>query len=84
MSIVNHINYPDDAGRIFCKEQGKIIKVDDSTWDICSNCPYFSGDYQGNGIECAYEDNAEFPTVYVDNPQAEYERVLGHSTESDS
>lgn len=68
MSNVNHIQYPDSYGRVYCKAYNDIVKLD---FDRCIDCIYFNGDYQGNGVECLYE--GELPT-YSDNPGVEYDK----------
>lgn len=64
----NHINYPDDSGRVYCKKQNNVRKIN---WDTCSKCDYFNGSYQGNGVECVYEDTQD---RYSSNPYEKYQR----------
>lgn len=68
MDKCNHINYPDNSGRVYCKSENDIVELD---WDRCSNCIYFNGDYQGSGVECLYEDTQ---STYSDNPSEGYNR----------
>ena len=50
---INHLNYPDDEGRIFCrlKNDIKIFEPMD-----CRDCPLCYGSIQGMGVECFYPD----------------------------
>lgn len=77
MSIVNHINYPNDKGEIYCKKLNKIIKLDSKGkfWDSCRSCTMFSGDYQGQGVECTWEDDSDGYSEYVSDPVKERLRV---------
>lgn len=72
----NHINYPDNQGRIFCRRLNKIITLDadGKFWDICLQCRMFQGDYQGQGVECLYDDVENAPG-YISNPVKEQLRV---------
>lgn len=76
ISKINHINYPSDKSEIYCREKNKIIKLDTkgSFWETCRNCPLFSGDYQGMGVECTWEDD-DNTNGYVSNPSKELLRV---------
>lgn len=77
MSKLNHINYPDNKGRIYCRKQNKIITLDKDGdfWSKCQSCPLFAGDYQGLGVECQWGDSAEGYSEYVSNPTKELLRV---------
>lgn len=72
----NHINYPDAANRIFCRRLNKIITLDTDGkfWDTCLQCRLFNGDYQGQGVECLYEDTGDAPE-YSSDPAKEQMRV---------
>ena len=71
---VNHINVPDDNANIFCKRINSIINLDKAGkfWKFCGECPMFNGTYQGEGVECLWEDtNAQFPVKFCTSPQSE-------------
>ena len=71
---VNHINYPDDKANIYCQRIKGIIHLDRAGkfWKTCRKCSMFNGTYQGDGVECLYEDNStDSPVVYCDDPQSE-------------
>lgn len=77
MKPVNHINYPDDKGRIYCRKQNKVVTLDNEGkfWETCQSCPLFAGDYQGLGVECQWEDDVEGYSEYVSDPSKELLRV---------
>ena len=77
MENVNHINYPDEKGQIYCRRLNKIIKLtsDGKFWETCQSCPMFSGDYQGMGVECSWKDTTEGYSEYVSDPLKELLRV---------
>lgn len=71
---VNHINFCDNKGRVFCRLTNKIEFLSSKQH---RECPYIAGGCQGQGIECEWEDylpeNYRIP--YVESPQDEYKRV---------
>lgn len=77
MEVVNHINYPDDRGRIYCRRLNRVITLDSKGefWETCQSCPMFSGDYQGMGVECRWNDTSESYSEYVSDPVKELLRV---------
>ena len=74
--LTNHVNYPDENSKIYCRFSNSLITLDYSGkfWDKCLKCPLFSGDYQGMGVECSWEDSNEL-IVYINNPTKELLRV---------
>lgn len=71
---INHINYPDASGNIYCRMENALIKYD---IEHCSKCPLMSGSAQGKGVECYYYD-AVFKTQIepiVDTPNNELMRI---------
>lgn len=78
---VNHINYPDYNAQIYCKRLNSIITLDSKGkfWRNCMNCKYFNGNYQGNGVECLYEDTPpEGVAKYYDNAKTAYNEQNPH------
>ena len=77
MNKVNHINYPNDRGQIYCRKENKVITLDKqgNFWDKCIACPLFNGDYQGNGVECLWEDDTDDYSTYSSDPNKELLRV---------
>lgn len=65
----NHINYPNKNNEIYCKKTDSMLKLDKKGlfWRGCFNCSMFAGTYQGNGVECCYEDNSDSPVVMCYN-----------------
>ncbi len=53
LELVNHFNYMDKNGRIFCKRQDKIRKLAPE-YKGCDDCPYLFGSLQGMGVECMW------------------------------
>ena len=49
LELVNHFNYMDKNGRIFCKRQDKIRKLAPE-YKGCDDCPYLFGSLQGMGV----------------------------------
>lgn len=76
LELVNHFNYMDKNGRIFCKRQNKIRKVAPE-YKGCDECPYLFGSLQGMGVECMWEDVPPFSPVGLEvrNPNNELSRV---------
>lgn len=77
MKPVNHINYPDNKNRIYCRKLNKIITLDKDGefWKTCQSCSLFAGDYQGLGVECQWEDSGEGYSAYITDPNKELLRV---------
>ena len=76
LELVNHFNYMDENGRIFCKRQDKVRKVAPE-YRGCDECPYLFGSLQGMGVECMWEDVPSLSRVGLEvrNPQEEFMRV---------
>lgn len=72
---VNHLNRPDDKGRVYCKKLNKIRTMDAQFWDVCTTCPMFSGTVQGEGVECTWDEPADYYSVKVFDPKEELLRV---------
>ena len=76
LELVNHFNYMDGNGRIFCKRQDKVRKVAPK-YKGCDGCPYLFGSLQGIGVECMWEDVPPLSPagLEVRDPQEEFTRV---------
>ena len=76
LELVNHFNYMDKNGRIFCKRQDKIRKLAPE-YKGCDDCPYLFGSLQGIGVECMWEDVPPLSPVGLEvrDPQEEFTRV---------
>ena len=76
LELVNHFNYMDGNGRIFCKRQDKVRKVAPK-YKGCDDCPYLFGSLQGIGVECRWEDVPPLSPVGLEvrDPQEEFTRV---------
>ena len=76
LELVNHFNYMDKNGRIFCKRQDKIRKLAPE-YKGCDDCPYLFGSLQGMGVECMWEDVPPLSPVGLEvrDPQEEFTRV---------
>lgn len=62
--LVNHINYKDEQGRVYCRKLDEVIKLDDNHLENhCAGCKFFAGSAQGEGIECYWND----PRKNIDN-----------------
>lgn len=74
--MVNHFNYLDEFGNIFCKRQDKVLTIA-SNYNDCNDCPYLFGSLQGQGVECKWEDIPASSSCgrYVNDPQEELARV---------
>lgn len=76
---ITHINYPDKFNRVYCRQFRTLrtMDKDGKFWNICLKCPYFSGDYQGQGVECTWNDfnQQKNYTTYVSDPSEEMLRV---------
>ena len=79
-NIVNHINYVDDKGEIYCRKAKEVVKLDELQQDSrCKNCPFFNGTAQGEGVECAWDDKRDIDGIYgVLNAQEEYNDIARH------
>ena len=76
LELVNHFNYMDGNGRIFCKRQDKVRKVAPK-YKGCDDCPYLFGSLQGIGVECMWEDVPPLSPIGLEvrDPQEEFTRV---------
>lgn len=76
LELVNHFNYMDRNGQIFCKRQDKVRKVAPK-YKGCDDCPYLFGSLQGIGVECMWEDVPPLSPVGLEvrDPQEEFTRV---------
>ena len=76
LESVNHFNYMDGNGRIFCKRQDKVRKVAPK-YKGCDDCPYLFGSLQGIGVECMWEDVPPLSPIGLEvrDPQEEFTRV---------
>lgn len=76
LELINHFNYMDRNGQIFCKRQDKVRKVAPK-YKGCDDCPYLFGSLQGIGVECMWEDVPPLSPVGLEvrDPQEEFTRV---------
>ena len=76
LELVNHFNYMDRNGQIFCKRQDKVRKVAPK-YKGCDDCPYLFGSLQGIGVECMWEDVPPLSPIGLEvrDPQEEFTRV---------
>ena len=72
MTNVNHLNYSDRHNQLYCRAQHKIL---DTNSLQCKKCKYFTGFFQGYGVECTWPDIVTKPIKTVKNPQQELLRV---------
>lgn len=73
---VNHLNYPDEKGKVFCRRFHKIRKMDldGKFWNECVNCKMLAGSVQGEGVECLWNDEGDYVYRCYD-PKEELLRV---------
>lgn len=74
----NHIQSGDMLQCQWIQDQtwdGKLDKIsiiknmDKHFQDFClAGCPYYEGNYQGNGVECSFYDGTNIPVVINPNP----------------
>lgn len=71
---VNHINYPDEDGYIYCRKHNKIMQVDSTT---CKLCQCFNNLINNKRVECYWTDYMPEPQeiCQVENPDEEFKRV---------
>lgn len=69
---VNHLNYMNEDGKVFCRRQNRVFKLDAA---VCSKCPYINGSLQGEGVECCWKDNVNDYLLSVHDPEIEQQRV---------
>lgn len=66
MALINHINFLDENGCIFCRRAGKIMEVNPHFLShMCNDCPFFNGSAQGEGVECLWEDTRDIPSGFI-------------------
>jgi hypothetical protein len=57
MRNVKHVNLADQEGRVYCCLRNRVVKLDDEQKErFCKGCIMYSGDAQGLGVECVWED----------------------------
>ena len=56
--LVNHINIPTRLGCIYCHQLKCVTSIEDSDFVLtnCMKCSMFNGTYQGEGVECLWDD----------------------------
>lgn len=85
MAMVNHVNYVDDFGRVYCRRRDAVVVLDDQqTANYCSTCPFYNGSAQGLGVECLWNDpRKDIPgSLPVMTPEQEYAQI--HVAESEA
>jgi len=53
---INHLNYPDDEGRVYCRMKNTVMKIEMTDCFVSASCPICAGSIQGMGVECFYTD----------------------------
>lgn len=53
--MISHLYEWGKSCKVYCKRDHQIKYID---FKDCLKCPYFEGDFQGEGIECRWEDYA--------------------------
>lgn len=76
LRLVDHLNYFDKNGKVFCKKKDRVVTLDETQASDCEKCQYVFGFLQGDGIECQWPDEFEFGDMYIKNPYKECKRVL--------
>ncbi|MCS7464750.1 hypothetical protein N0M98_32200 [Paenibacillus doosanensis] len=74
MGMINHINYMDQDGHIYCCLRNKVVKLDEQQKEkFCKGCSMFAGTAEGKGVECLWEDarTANDPWI-ADDPRREF------------
>lgn len=71
---INHLNYPNKDGQIYCRMSNAIKKIGDID---CFGCPLLSGSMLGAGVECTYTDmvtdNINVMALTIPDPMAQLE-----------
>lgn len=77
--MVNHINYPDSDGNVYCRKENDVVELtNDFMENNCAGCPFFAGSAQGEGVECYFNDrrkDIDNPHI-VHNPEAEKDQMI--------
>jgi hypothetical protein len=77
-TAINHLNYPDDEGRVYCRARNAITEIGAAD---CFNCPLYYGSMQGMGVECMYSDmvsdNINVMALTVTDPAAQTAWMAG-------
>lgn len=58
LRLVDHLNYIDQKGKVFCKKKDRVVTLDESQASDCEKCQYVFGFLQGDGIECQCQMNS--------------------------
>ena len=77
-NLVKHLNVPDENGDVYCRLiNGKLnFKDMKLVRRQCFNCKMFAGSYQGQGVECVWDDKkSSQPIMVVSSADTEYNRV---------
>ena len=75
VGFVNHLNYANSEGKVFCKKEVKVQHVQDLK---CNDCDLYNGSLQGEGVECYWNDTRtdhQFGIRKVINPYDEFESI---------
>ncbi|OGX68590.1 MAG: hypothetical protein A2189_04620, partial [Paenibacillus sp. RIFOXYA1_FULL_44_5] len=74
MPVIQHYNYADRGGQVYCCLRNKVVKADDKQIEeYCNGCKMFSGTISGQGLTCAWEDVRDIDNPHVvHDPWREY------------
>ena len=81
MKTINHVNYKDQDGNIYCCLRNKIVKLDDQQRQtFCNGCSMFAGTAGGKGVECMWDDmrNVDDPHIVTDPLQEFFRNQVRH------
>lgn len=66
MKTVNHINYMDQEGQVYCCLRNKVVKLDEQQREqFCKGCSMFAGHADGRGVECVWEDSRHISEPFI-------------------
>lgn len=80
--LTKHLNVLDDNGNVYCRLNNNKLNFTDmkKVRKQCFKCKMFAGTYQGQGVECVWDDSkASKPIMEVTSSDAEYKRINGAS-----
>lgn len=68
MPNVNHINYADANGNVYCCLRNKVVQLDETQFtSYCFGCKMFGGTAQGQGVECFWDDARQVNNPHIVN-----------------
>ncbi|MCS7460226.1 hypothetical protein N0M98_08735 [Paenibacillus doosanensis] len=77
MAFVDHMNYANAAGNVYCCLRNKVVSLDDAQLKTyCQGCKMFRGAEPGKSVQCYWNDSRDVSDPHiVYEPQLEFKSM---------